>query len=90
MLDSVQLSRLKWSSRRGMLENDLVLSTFFDRHAGELDAVRADGLKALLELADGDLWDLIVNRADLGASAGPGAQAVLDMLRNCQAAHQTA
>ena len=71
-----------------MLENDLVLSTFFERHSNELDAVRVDGLKALLELADGDLWDLIVNRADLGASASPGAHAVLGLLRKCEAAHQ--
>ena len=89
MLDSVQLSRLKWSSRRGMLENDLVLGTFFDRHAGELDAVRVEGLKALLQLADGDLWDLIANRAELGASASAGAHEVLGLLRNCEAAHQT-
>ena len=89
MLDPTQLSRLKWSSRRGMLENDLVLSTFFDRHAADLDAVSVDGLKALLELADGDLWDLIVNRADLGASASPAAHSVLTQLRNCEAAHQT-
>ena len=89
MLDSIQLSRLKWSSRRGMLENDLVLSTFFQRHSGDLDALRVEGLKVLLELADGDLWDLIVSRADLGASAGPGAHAVLGMLRKCEVAHQT-
>ena len=89
MLDSIQLSRLKWSSRRGMLENDLVLSTFFQRHSGDLDALRVEGLKVLLELADGDLWDLIVSRAELGASAGPGAHAVLGMLRKCEAAHQT-
>ena len=73
-----------------MLENDLVLSTFFDRHSGELDALHVDGLKALLELADGDLWDLIVSRADLAASAGAGAHAVLGMLRKCEAAHQGA
>ncbi len=72
-----------------MLENDLVLASFFDRHSGDLDAPRVEGLKVLLELADGDLWDLIVSRADLGASAGPGAHAVLGMLRKCEAAHQT-
>ena len=44
MLDSVQLSRLKWSSSRGMLENYLVLATFFERHSGDLDASRVDGL----------------------------------------------
>ena len=83
MLDPVQLSRLKWGSRRGMLENDLVLTAFFERHGAELDSGSACALGSLLELADGDLWDLIAGRAELGDSASPAAREVLVKLRRC-------
>ena len=83
MLDPIQLSRLKWSSRRGMLENDLVLTSFFERHGAELDTGLAAGLGSLLELVDGDLWDLIAGRAELGESASAAAREVLDKLRRC-------
>ena len=86
MLDSVQLSRLKWHSRRGMLENDLVLQVFFERHQSELDQRTAGALGVLLDLPDGDLWDLISGRADLGGAAAGEVREVLGMLRGCEAA----
>jgi antitoxin CptB len=85
MIDRVALSRLKWHSRRGMLENDLVLSAFFERHESEIDATLADGLAALLDLADGDLWDLIAGRCELGPAAGAAVRSVLQKLRDCTA-----
>jgi antitoxin CptB len=90
MLDSVSLSRLKWRSRRGMLENDLVLTTFFERRGAEIDQVIAAGLSTLLELDDGDLWDLIARRAEPGPAIGATARLVLEELRGCRPAPQTA
>ncbi|MBL8384340.1 MAG: succinate dehydrogenase assembly factor 2 [Burkholderiales bacterium] len=81
MLDALSLSRLKWRSRRGLLENDLVLAGFFEKHAAGLDEQRALGLEALLALDDGDLWDLIAGRAEPAATLAADARAVLAELR---------
>ena len=32
-IDSGTLSRLRWSARRGLLENDLIIERFFNRYA---------------------------------------------------------
>ena len=58
------LRRLRWRCRRGMLENDLVLSRFLDRRAGDLDRDTLEQLNALLELGDNELWDLICGRSE--------------------------
>ena len=58
------LRRLRWRCRRGMLENDLVLTRFLDRRAGTLDAETLEQLNELLELGDNELWDLICGRSD--------------------------
>jgi succinate dehydrogenase flavin-adding protein (antitoxin of CptAB toxin-antitoxin module) len=89
MLEPVELSRLKWRSRRGMLENDLVLQTFYARHERDLDLQCVAGLNALLDLPDGDLWDMIVGRADLAPGAPPEVTDMLSLLRLCEAALQT-
>jgi len=58
-MDEIDLRRLRWRCRRGMLENDLVLARFVDRHAGGLDDARLAALNALLALPDPELWDLV-------------------------------
>ena len=88
MLDATDLSRLKWRSRRGMLENDLVLQTFYERHERALDPVTVAGLKRLLELGDNDLWDLVAGRDELPSGSPAEMRDVLAMLRACEAARQ--
>ena len=56
--------RLRWRCRRGMLELDLVLTAFLERHLEELDASRIETLKRLLELPDPELFDLVMGRVD--------------------------
>jgi antitoxin CptB len=60
-VDPLSRHRLKWKCRRGLLELDLVLQDFVDKHLedGDLDA-----LNALLELEDNDLWDIVSGRSD--------------------------
>ena len=58
------LRRLRWRCRRGMLENDLVLSRFLERRAGTLDRETLEQLNLLLELGDNELWDLICGRSE--------------------------
>ncbi len=76
--------RLRWRSRRGLLENDLVLERFFARHGDEIDETLAQGLDVLLELPDGELLDLILRRIEpQGEADTPAARRVLEMLREC-------
>ena len=82
-LQGVELSRLKWQSRRGLLENDLVLESFYRRYEGELTPQRVEGLNILLDLGDHDLWDLLAGRSELGAEATGETRDVLSLLRAC-------
>jgi antitoxin CptB len=60
-----QLSRLKWSCRRGLLENDLFIERFFKRFESGLTVRQARALSALMELSDNDLLDLHLARKSL-------------------------
>ena len=55
--------RLKWRSRRGLLELDIVFERFWSG-TNELDEGEAAALATLLELPDNDLLDLVMGRAD--------------------------
>ena len=59
-----EYERIRWHCRRGMLELDLVLNAFLERHLEELDASRIETLKRLLELPDPELFDLVMGRVD--------------------------
>jgi len=47
-----------------MLENDLILTRFLDAHAETISAADIAALDRLLDLADGELWDLIAGRSE--------------------------
>lgn len=64
MLEAQVLNRLKWRSRRGMLENDLFIERFFRRHEGVLTERHAAGFQSLMDLADNDLLDLLLARRE--------------------------
>jgi antitoxin CptB len=73
-----RLARLRWRCRRGMLENDLVLTRFLDARGATLNDAEAEALTQLLDLSDNELWELISGRADL---ADPSLQALVNALR---------
>jgi antitoxin CptB len=54
-----ELNRLRWQCRRGLLELDLVLERFLERHGERLQGEHLASFKTLLEYADNDLLDLI-------------------------------
>lgn len=58
-----ELDRIRWRCRRGLLELDLVLSRFVALHLARLRPQELEAFKALLELSDNDLWDLVAGRA---------------------------
>jgi antitoxin CptB len=61
-LPSSALSKLRWRSRRGLLENDLFIEKFFNRYASSLTVGHARSMYALMELADNDLLDVFLGR----------------------------
>ena len=64
MLNQERLNRIRWRSRRGMLENDLVLTRFLDGKGVLLTEAEVAMLDRLLDLSDNELWDLIAGRRE--------------------------
>jgi antitoxin CptB len=67
VIDERALSKLRWRCRRGLLENDLFIERFFNRHAATLTKEQAQGLQALMDLSDNDLLDLLLARKEPSA-----------------------
>ena len=63
-IDERALSKLKWRCRRGLLENDLFIERFFQRHERELTVRQANALNGLMDLSDNDLLDLLLRRKE--------------------------
>ena len=82
LIDERALSKLRWRCRRGLLENDLLIERFFAQHADHLTVRQADGLNALMALADNDLLDLLLRRQEpQGEIDTPEVREVLNLLR---------
>lgn len=60
-----ELDRIRWRCRRGLLELDLVLAAFMERHLDRLDAQELQLFEELLEQSDNDLLDLAMGRTEL-------------------------
>jgi antitoxin CptB len=82
LLDERSLSKLKWRCRRGLLENDLFIERFFQRHEAHLTVRQAQGLNTLMDLSDNDLLDLLLRRRQPeGELATADVTDVLHLLR---------
>jgi len=68
-LPAAALSKLRWRCRRGLLENDLFIERFFNRHAPDMTVGHARNMYALMELADNDLLDVFLARPHTQAVA---------------------
>ncbi len=73
-----ELDRIRWNCRRGLLELDLVLAAFIERHLDKLNPGQLKVLQELLDYPDNDLLDLVMGRAEL---ADRRCQPLLDMMR---------
>jgi len=58
------LERIRWRSRRGLLELDIVLGRFVEGHYARLDEAEKSAFEVLLDMPDNSLWDMIVGRAE--------------------------
>ena len=66
VVDDRRFDRLRWKARRGLLENDLLLTRFLDKHLALLTETELNALDQLLQLGDNDLLDLLMGRKPSG------------------------
>jgi antitoxin CptB len=68
MAENLELNRMRWRSRRGMLELDLLLLPFFDEMYLSVDTEKQLSFQKLLEQDDPDLleWFSQKSRPDDG------------------------
>ena len=67
-MDRAVLERLRWRSKRGLLELDLVFERFWKSEGARLTEGEGAALEKLLLLPDNDLLDLVMGRAHAGES----------------------
>lgn len=80
--DPTQRARLRWRARRGLLENDLIIERFFDKHEMELTNDDVQALTALFEEVDNVLLDLFLGRKEPeGDLDKPEVRKVIQMMR---------
>ena len=63
-LSELEFNRLRWRSRRGMLELDLLLLPFFDEVFPELESEEQQAFIKLLEQEDPILWDWFSRKSE--------------------------
>jgi len=81
-LDNLDRTRLRWRARRGLLENDLIITRYLDKHEATLTAEDVAVLTQLFELPDTELLDLLLAREEpSGHLDTPAVHAVLSQLR---------
>ncbi len=80
--DPANRARLRWRARRGLLENDLILTRFLDAREEQLTDLEVDALSQLLDQTDNTLMDLIMGRSEpAGDIDVPHVHALLQQLR---------
>lgn len=81
--DPAKRARLRWRSRRGLLENDLILTRFLDKQETTLTDDEVDALTRLLELSDSALMELIMGRNEPSGELDlPNVHGLLKKIRN--------
>jgi antitoxin CptB len=73
-----EADRIRWHCRRGMLELDLVLAAFLERHFDALGPSGLTALRKLLELPDPELLDLVMGR---GQAEGAEERELVALMR---------
>jgi antitoxin CptB len=89
-MSAVEVRRLGWRCRRGLLELDIVLQRFSAQHLAGLSADELAAFDMLLDYSDNELLDVVTLRvefaqADIATAAGlslTAMQQLLAKLRN--------
>lgn len=81
--DPVNRARLRWRARRGLLENDLILTRFLDAHEESMSDQEVDAFSRLMELSDITLMDLLMAKKQPEAEVDlPHVRTLLLRLQN--------
>jgi antitoxin CptB len=78
--------RIRWHCRRGMLELDLVLNAYVERHLDGLDAQELEVFQAVLAYPDPMLFALVMGKAEPEEDSERGIIAQLREVHATQAA----
>lgn len=57
--------RLRWRARRGLLENDLIITKFLDQFESQLTDADVQALTLLFDMGDTELLDVLLGRTEL-------------------------
>lgn len=80
--DPIKRARLRWRARRGLLENDLIVTCFLDAHEASLSDEEVDAFSRLMDLADNELMDLLLARKEPSGDVDlPHVHALLARIR---------
>lgn len=61
-MDDRRVERLKWRSRRGLLELDLIFTRFWNKYESAVGEQEMQALDRLLQMPDNDILDMIMQR----------------------------
>lgn len=62
--DPVNRARLRWRARRGLLENDLILTRFLNAHEETMSDEEVDAFSRLMDISDNALMDLLMGKKE--------------------------
>ena len=80
--DPKNRARLRWRARRGLLENDLILTRYLDARELDMTDEEVDAFSRLMDISDNDLMDLLLVRQEpKGELDLPQIHALLQQLR---------
>lgn len=81
-LSELERARLRWRARRGLLENDLIITQFLDQHEDQLTDSDVAALSHLFEMGDNDLLDVLLARRELfGEYDRPELHRLISLMR---------
>ena len=81
-LPELERARLRWRARRGLLENDLLITAFLDRYETELNDDDVRSLTHLFEMDDNSLLDVLLGRAEPeGSYDTPNIHRLVNLIR---------
>lgn len=64
-LTELERARLRWRARRGLLENDLIITRYLDAYEAQLTDEDVSALTQLFEMGDNELLDVLLARTEL-------------------------
>lgn len=79
VLDPASLQRMRWRCRRGLLELDILLLRFVERHYAALTGAERLTFDAILDMPDNPLWDIISGRQD---AASDEMRAIFEIIKS--------